>query len=134
MIRQRAGRFGSVGLLIALVCLVAACGMGRGRAVADRIGRSGSPLIDRVEFSPANVFGKPDEVKVYMVLGATEEQAITVWCEVVIPAGARPPSDPYVAIWHGEGNQQGVSAILFTSHLDGVDQVCPPDASAGASG
>ena len=128
------GRIASVAMLAALAFLVAGC-PGRGRSVANAIRDSGSPLIERVEFQAANIFeGAPEEVRVYMVLGATQEQAVAVWCEVVIPAGARPPRDPYVAIWRGEGIQQGVSALLISGHDEEWIPACPPDASAATWG
>jgi hypothetical protein len=90
--------------------LVAACG--RGQDVADRIASSGSPLIERVEMLPANPFeGKPDEVYVYLVPEATTEQGAEFWCEVVVPAGAR-PSDPRVIVWRSGPQAQGESNIL----------------------
>jgi hypothetical protein len=82
--------------------LIAGCA-GPALGIADRIRAANSPIVREVHISPANPFGgKPDEVKVYVVDDATEADALALWCEIIVPAGAADMAPGTIDVWRGE--------------------------------
>ncbi len=99
-------------LLLAIVGALAVSNVQQGQAVADRIAASGSPLIKRVEFTRSNPFeGSPDEILVTMAAGTTEAQAVTFWCEVVVPAGHDPDRVRVTLVSIDGGHQLAFKAV-----------------------
>jgi hypothetical protein len=57
--------------------------------IADRILAANSPIVEDVVVEPPNVvYGGEEKIFVYLVPEATQEQALSLWCDVVLPAGA----------------------------------------------
>lgn len=93
----------------------------------DRIRAANSPIVREVELSPANGWegGKYDAIDVYVNDEATDAQALDLWCNVVIPAGAdQLPAGQVQVLKGGEkapnGGRYGPSLVL-------TDPVCPDD-------
>jgi len=73
-------------------------------AVASDIESFGHPSIQDVRYSPRN-FLDPAEIKVLLVVGATEDDAAHVWCEVIVPAGGSDFTEIY--------NQDGSASMAI---------------------
>lgn len=55
--------------------------------VAERVRAADSPLIHRVFYTPGDIL-EPQELNVVLIQTAGDAEAATVWCEVLLPAGA----------------------------------------------
>jgi hypothetical protein len=89
--------------VLVLVSLLAARCAGPAQGIADRIRAANSPIVREVQISPANPFGgKPDEVKVYIYAEATEADALALWCDVMLPAGAADMPAGTIDVWRGQ--------------------------------
>jgi hypothetical protein len=111
--------------MLALVGILAAGCAGPAQGIADRIRAANSPIVREVHISPANPFGgKPDEVKVYIDPKATEADALALWCDVMLPAGATDMPAGTIDVWRGQPGT-GQRALH--------DPVCPGDASPALS-
>lgn len=106
-----------------LSLLVAGCG-GPGQGIADRIRAANSPIVREVFLSPANLLeGSGDAVTVYLIDEASDAQAVDLWCNVVVPAGAEQLPKGRVDLYKGGdlqdgGGRSGVSLVLH-------DPSCP---------
>jgi hypothetical protein len=86
---------------LATAALLAAGCAGPAYGIADRIRAANSPTVRDVVLWPANPFGgRPDEIRVYVVDGATEADALALWCNVMLPAGAAEML-PHIDVWRG---------------------------------
>ena len=75
--------------VIGLVTVTAAGCLGPGQGIADRIRAADSPLIQEVKLTPPNPLGGNGEhLYIYVVPETTQAQALALWCDVVLPAGA----------------------------------------------
>lgn len=116
----------------ALSVFIASC-TGPGQGIADRIRAANSPLVREVFLSPANPWeGSGDAVYVYLKDEATDAQALDLWCNVVIPAGADELPPGRVQVLKGfellpGGGRSGGSQVLH-------DPTCPGDASPAPAG
>jgi hypothetical protein len=84
-------RLSTLVVTLGVVSLLAAgCGPSPGQGIADRIRAANSAIVREVELSPANGWqgGVDDAVYVFLTDEATDAQALDLWCDVVIPAGA----------------------------------------------
>lgn len=118
-----------VGIALAGI-LVTACLPGPGQGIVDRIEAANSPIVREVVLSPANGWqgGTDDAVYVYLKDEATDAQALDLWCNVIVPAGADQLPAGYVEVLKGGelvpgGGRQGTSLALH-------DPACPPVASS----
>ena len=105
--------------------LVAGC-LGPGEGIADRIRAANSPIVREVIVTPSNLFGaKGDEIHIYVVPEATKAEALSLWCDVVLPAGAAQLPPKAVRVYWGE-------RLTPTDALD--NPVCPESGSPAPSG
>lgn len=78
-----------IAVLVAVVVVARAAWFGPAEGVADRIRAANSPIVEEVVLQGPNLFyGGESKVFVYLVPAATQEQALSLWCDVVLPAGA----------------------------------------------
>jgi hypothetical protein len=81
--------------------LVAGCA-GPGRGIADRIRAANSPIVREVYLSPANAFGgKGDEIQIFVPDNTTEAEKLSLWCEVMLPAGAADMPPGTIGVYEG---------------------------------
>jgi hypothetical protein len=85
--RWAAGRCVALTGLTALALLSAGC-TGPGAGIADRIRAADSPIVREVKYGSPGLEGGGERVFVYLIDEATDAQALDLWCQVVIPAGA----------------------------------------------
>jgi hypothetical protein len=129
-------------LLVALFVFTAMSTPHPGAPVADAIRAANSPIVLEVQYHPA-VFGASvveDSLVVVLTDGATEAQAIDLWCTVIVPAGGDqlPPSMLYVEqgekpVPGGGGYTGGHTVLPHPTTLDGhftyLNPTCPASAS-----
>jgi hypothetical protein len=86
---------------VALCILASGCLPGPGQGIVDRINAANSPIVNEVILLPANPFeGQGDEVQVFILKDATDADALALWCDVIVPAGAAQlPAGTVVVYW-----------------------------------
>jgi hypothetical protein len=115
---HRLGRSLPAGIIVSL--LVAGC-VTPGQGIVDRIRAANSPIVREIVLTPPNPFGgKGDEIHIYVVDEATEAEALALWCDVVLPAGAAQLPFMAVRVYWGERSTP-------TDALD--NPICPDDGS-----
>ena len=82
--------------------LVSSGGSRAGESVAERIRGAGSTLVREVVFRPQDL-PDPPEVNVWLKAGASESDAVRLWCDVIIPAGGTAGGDTAVVVWNDPG-------------------------------
>jgi hypothetical protein len=90
-------------LLILGTVVAAGCAPAAGEVIAARIHAAQSPIVREVDYQPANMLD-PAEVDVWLRPEATEAQANTLWCDVIVLAGGQPyEGDRGVAVFYSTG-------------------------------
>jgi hypothetical protein len=108
-----------------VVGLIAFGCAGPARGIADRIRAANSPIVREVYVSPANPFGgKGDEIQVFVADNTREAQKLSLWCEVMLPAGA-PDMLP--------GTVMVLEGVPGAGHDVLRDPACPSDAPLAPS-
>lgn len=92
------------------VLWVTACSANRfdsrvGEQLAADIRAANSPIVRDVVYRSATMIDPP-EVDVWLRPGATEEQAVSLWCEVIAPAGGSAfEGERGVVVWDDAGTE-----------------------------
>jgi hypothetical protein len=117
----------AVGLL---TVVVAACS-NPGAPVAEKIKAANSPIVREVRYSPAT-FGasvSQDSLIVVLVDGATDAQAIDLWCTVILPAGGDQLPSGVLQVNQGEN----LIVLPYPTTLAGEPSYAGPPCPAAAS-
>ena len=129
--RWAAGQSLAVIGLTAVAVLIAGC-RGPGAGIADRIRTAGSPIVREVQYGSPGLEGGSERITVILIDEATDAQALDLWCQVVIPAGAEQLPPNSVRLYKGfkpgpAGGTSGGTRVL-------PDPVCPTTDSSSPTG
>jgi hypothetical protein len=120
--RWAVGRCAAITALTALALLATGC-QGPGTGIADRIRAANSPIVREVLYGSPGLEGGGERIFVYLIDEATDAQALDLWCQVVIPAGAEQLGPDNVRLYKGGKPAPGGGSLGTTRVLR--DPVCP---------
>ena len=119
-------------VFVAVALLTAGAGH-PGAGIAAKIRAANSPIVREIQLSPAAFpESSTDAITVYLVDGATDAQALDLWCTVVVPAGVSQLPAGNVGLYKGgevapEGGRSGARLVL-------TNPVCASGGSPAPSG
>ena len=135
--------FAAAALFVGLFVLTAISTPHPGAPVAEKIRAADSPIVLEVQYQPA-IFGADvveDSLVVVLTDGATEAQALDLWCTVIVPAGGDQLPHDMLYVEQGEkpvpgggGYTGGHTVLPQPTTIDGKFSYVQPTCPASASG